>query len=291
MTYINMTLRTLPEIGFAHHFYAENYQQSYGIQDNSFEIVYIKSGKLQITLEQETFEADPGSIFILCRELPIRFKVVDNTPHSHCSIQLRCSFSSYVFNHTVGKSESHPGLLLPMIFPPSKKVEQIGRRMNSIIAKLQSSRSVNMQSCTFAVLGILADLDNICLEQLSTALPSDLLLATRLKEWIDCHLEESLTLDQLATVIGRSPNYLNAIFKQANGIPVRQYINRKKAMLVAELMIHKNASFRTACENAGISDIAYGYRLFKKQMGATPQQYVAAVYQKIVPASKERLEQ
>lgn len=280
MTYINMTLRTLPEIGFAHHFYAENYQQSYGIQDNSFEIVYIKSGKLQITLEQETFEADPGSIFILCRELPIRFKVVDNTPHSHCSIQLRCSFSSYVFNHTVGKSESHPGLLLPMIFPPSEKVEQIGRRMHSIIAKLQSSRSVNMQSCTFAVLGILADLDNICMEQLSTALPSDLLLATRLKEWIDCHLEESLTLDQLATVIGRSPNYLNAIFKQANGIPVRQYINRKKAMLVAELMIHKNASFRTACENAGISDIAYGYRLFKKQMGATPQQYVAAVYQK-----------
>lgn len=288
MTYINMTLRTLPEIGFAHHFYAENYQQSYGIQDNSFEIVYIKSGKLQITLEQETFEADPGSIFILCRELPIRFKVVDNTPHSHCSIQLRCSFSSYVFNHTVGKSESHPGLLLPMIFPPSEKVEQIGRRMHSIIAKLQSSRSVNMQSCTFAVLGILADLDNICMEQLSTALPSDLLLATRLKEWIDCHLEESLTLDQLATVIGRSPNYLNAIFKQANGIPVRQYINRKKAMLVAELMIHKNASFRTACENAGISDIAYGYRLFKKQMGATPQQYVAAVYQKIVPASNER---
>lgn len=279
MTYINLTLRTLPEIGFAHHFYAENYQQSYGIQDNSFEIVYIKAGKLQITLNQETFEAVPGSIFILCRELPIHFKVVDNSPHSHCSIQLRCSFSSYIFNHAAGKSEIHPGLLLPMVFPPSEKAEQVGRRMHSIIAKLQSSRSVNMQSCTLAVLGILADLDSICREQLATSLPSDQLLAARLKEWIDCHLEESLTLDQLATVIGRSPNYLNAIFKQVNGIPVRQYINRKKAMLVAELMIHKNASFRTACENAGISDTAYGYRLFKKHMGATPQQYVAAVYQ------------
>ena len=280
MTYINMTLQTLPEIGFAHHFYAENYQQSYGLQDNSFEIVYIKSGKLQITLNQETFEAVPGSIFILCRELPIHFKVVDNSPHSHCSIQLRCSFSSYIFNHATGKSEIHPGLLLPMVFPPSEKAEQVGRRMHSIIAKLQSSRSVNMQSCTLAVLGILADLDSICREQLATSLPSDLLLATKLKELIDGHLDEDLTLDQLAAAIGRSPNYLNAIFKQVNGIPVRQYINRKKAMLVAELMIHKNASFRTACENAGISDTAYGYRLFKKHMGATPQQYVCAVYQK-----------
>lgn len=280
MTYINLTLRTLPEIGFAHHFYAENYQQSYGIQDNSFEIVYIKSGKLQITLEQETLEAVPGSIFILCRQLPIHFKVVDNTPHSHCSIQLRCNFSSFVFNHSVGKSEIRPGLLLSMIFPPSEKAEQVGRRMHSIIAKLQSSRSENMQSCTLAVLGILAELDSICREQFATSLPSDQLLAARLKEWIDCHLDEDLTLNQLSTVIRRSPNYLNAIFKQANGIPVRQYINRKKAMLIAELMIHKNASFRTACENVGISDTAYGYRLFKKHMGATPQQYVCAVYQK-----------
>lgn len=280
MTYINMTLQTLPEIGFAHHFYAENYQQSYGLQDNSFEIVYIKSGKLQITLSQETFEAVPGSIFILCRELPIHFKVVDNSPHSHCSIQLRCSFSSYIFNHAAGKSEIHPGLLLPMVFPPSEKAEQVGRRMHSIIAKLQSSRSVNMQSCTLAVLGILADLDSICREQFSTTLPSDLLLATKLKELIDSHLDEDISLNQMSAIVGRSPNYLNTIFKQVNGIPVRQYINRKKAMLIAELMIHKNASFRTACENAGISDIAYGYRLFKKQMGATPQQYVAAVYHK-----------
>lgn len=280
MTYINMMLQTLPEIGFAHHFYAENYQQSYGLQDNSFEIVYIKSGKLQITLSQETFEAVPGSIFILCRELPIHFKVVDNSPHSHCSIQLRCSFSSYIFNHAAGKSEIHPGLLLPMVFPPSEKAEQVGRRMHSIIAKLQSSRSVNMQSCTLAVLGILADLDSICREQFSTTLPSDLLLATKLKELIDSHLDEDISLNQMSAIVGRSPNYLNTIFKQVNGIPVRQYINRKKAMLIAELMIHKNASFRTACENVGISDIAYGYRLFKKQMGATPQQYVAAVYHK-----------
>ena len=280
MTYINLMLQTLPEIGFAHHFYAENYQQSYGLQDNSFEIVYIKSGKLQITLEETIFEAVPGSIFILCRQLPIHFKVVDNTPHSHCSIQLRCGFSSYIFDHSAGKPEIRPGLLLPMIFPPSEKVAQVGRRMHSIIAKLQSSRTKNMQSCTLAVLGILADLDSICREQLSTALPSDQLLAARLKEWIDSHLDEDISLDQISAAIGRSPNYLNAIFKQVNGIPVRQYINRKKAVLIAELMIHKCVNFRTACENAGITDISYGYRLFKKQMGATPQQYIAAVYQK-----------
>jgi len=280
VTYINMTLQTLPVIGFAHHFYAENYQQAYGLQDDSFELVYIKSGKAQILLENRSFEVVPGSVFILCRQLPIHFKVVDNTPHAHCSIQLCCDFSAVLLNHAGTESQSKPGLLLPMVFPPCEKAEQIGRKMDRITAKLQSDRLTNMHSCSLAVLGILAELDILCREQLTTTLPSERLLAARTREWIDSHLDEDLSLEQLSVVIGRSANYLNAIFKQINGIPVRQYINRKKAMLIAELMIHKNANFRTACENAGIMDVAYGYRLFKKQMGMTPQQYIAAVYQK-----------
>ena len=277
MLYLDLLLHTLPEIGFAHHFYAENYRQSYGIPDSSFEIVYIKAGTLSIELDGNVLSAPPGSILILCRHLPVRLEVVDNTRHSHCSIQLRCRYSAHVRSSADGQ-ETHPGLLLPMVIPPSGKTEQIGRSLQSIIARMQVSREANAHNCTLGIMGILAELDSTCREQISTALPSDQLLCSKLKAWIDSHIQESFTLEQLASILGRSPNYLNALFKQVNGISIRQYINRKKAELIAELMIHKSAAFRTACENVGITDIAYGYRLFKKQMGTTPQQYIAAVY-------------
>lgn len=277
MTAINMTLYSIPEIGFAHHFYAENYRQIYGIQDSSFEIVYIKSGRLLIQLEEQHFEAVPGSVFLLCRSLPIRLYSMDNTPHSHCSIQLKGSFCADVFKDNSTSPDGLPSLLLPLVLPPSAEAERIGRTLHQIIAKLQASRPLNAHSCALSAMGILADLDNSYREQLSDTLPSSVMLSTKVKAYIDSHIQQEVSLGLLADSMGRSPNYLNSIFKQTNGIPIRQYINQRKAILIAELMVNKGADFRTACENAGISDIAYGYRLFKKQLGTTPQQYTSAV--------------
>lgn len=276
MTGIGMTLHSLPEIGFAHHFYAENYEQTYGVQDNSFEIVYVKSGELMIQLEEKMLKAAPGSVFVLCRQLPFHLYTVDNTPHSHCSIQLQGSFYASILPNAAGELGRNPGLLLPIVLPPSLEAERIGRTMHKIIASLQVSRTANGQSSALAVLGILAELDYTFRQQLSNSQPSSVLLSTRIKEYIDSHLHQELSLTEIAENLGRSANYINSVFKEVNGIPIRQYINRRKAILIAELMVNKNADFRTACENAAITDIAYGYRLFKKQMGATPQQYIAS---------------
>lgn len=280
MAGINITLHSLPEIGFAHHFYADSYQQAYGIQDNSFEIVYIKSGRLAVRLDDHVFEAAPGSVFILCRQFPFQLYTMDNTPHSHCSIQLRGSFHATVFKTAAEGTGSLPGLLLPLVLPSCVEAERIGRTLHRIIARLQASRTVNAQSCALSAMGILADLDSSFREQLSKSQPSSVLLSNRVKEYIDSHLHQDMTLAQLSVRLGRSANYLNTLFKQVNGIPIRQYINRRKAILIAELMVNKSADFRTACENAAITDIAYGYRLFKKQLGTTPQQYIAAAHRK-----------
>ena len=277
---ISMVLHSIPEIGFAHHFYAENYRQTYGIQDSSFEIVYIKSGKLLVQLEEQIFEAVPGSVFLLCRHLPIRLYTVDNSSHSHCSIQLKGHFCADVLKDNAVSPEGHPNLLLPLILPPSAEADRIGRRLHQIIAKLQASRTINAHSCALAAMGILADLDSSFRKQISETLPSSVMLSVKVKAYIDSNISQNVSLELLADSMDRSPNYLNSIFKQANGIPIRQYINQRKAILIAELMANKGADFRTACENAGISDIAYGYRLFKKQLGTTPQQYAAAVRRK-----------
>ncbi|MBQ6830023.1 MAG: helix-turn-helix transcriptional regulator [Clostridia bacterium] len=276
--YFQLNLQTLPTMGFAHHFYAENYRQFYGIADGSFELVYVWSGDMRISLENETIDVPQGSLFLLFRELPLRFETVDNTPHSHTSIQLRCEFLLSRFKVEIEGPEGSAGLLLPMVFRPCEDAKRIGRKMSDIVAKLQQSRAENEQCCVAAALGILAELDDSCRKGLSAIVPSERLLANNVSRWIEGHLRDDTSLERVAAVVGRSPNYVNAVFKRVNGVPVRQYVNHRKAVLMAELMAYKNVDFRTACENVGIADAAYGYRLFKKQLGTTPRQYVCSVY-------------
>ena len=276
--YFQLNLQTLPTMGFAHHFYAENYRQFYGIADGSFELVYVWSGDMRISLENETIDVPQGSLFLLFRELPLRFETVDNTPHSHTSIQLRCEFLLSRFKAEIEGTEGSAGLLLPMVFRPCEEAKRIGRKMSDIVAKLQQSRAENEQCCVAAALGILAELDDSCRKGLSAIVPSEHLLANNVSRWIEGHLRDDTSLERVAAVVGRSPNYVNAVFKRVNGVPVCQYVNRRKAVLMAELMAYKNVDFRTACENVGIADAAYGYRLFKKQLGTTPRQYVCSVY-------------
>ena len=190
--YFQLNLQTLPTMGFAHHFYAENYRQFYGIADGSFELVYVWSGDMRISLADETIDVPQGSLFLLFRELPLRFETVDNTPHSHTSIQLRCDFLLSRFKAETAEDEGTRGLLLPMVFRPCEEAKRIGRKMSDIVAKLQQSRAENEQCCVAAALGILAELDDSCRKGLSAIIPSERLLANNVSRWIEGHLRDDL---------------------------------------------------------------------------------------------------
>lgn len=275
MNSIHLSFHSLPEIGFAHHFYAESYHQTYGIHDNSFELVYVKSGKLAVLFEEKTYTVSAGGFFILCRHLPIQLYTLDDLPHSHCSIQLICDYTCSPVEDRTGQFWDKPGLTLPFILPPCAFAETISKKMHHIISQLHANPQANAQSCAFAAMGILAQLHQHHRSTLYEILPSSALISARVKEYIDRDIRGDLTLAQLASVINRSPNYLNSLFSQAYGTSIRQYINSKKVNLITELMIHKNADFPTACENVGITDVQYGYRLFRKHLGMTPKQYLA----------------
>ena len=100
------------------------------------------------------------------------------------------------------------------------------------------------------------------------------LIGYRVKRYIAEHLYLPITLAELSTVFGKTPNYINRLFREANGITINQYINRERVQLIASLIRYSGVSFKTACENAGITDVTYGYRLFKKHTGVTPKQYL-----------------
>lgn len=271
-----ITLRSVPEIGFAHHFYAEHYDYRYfREQKKSFEIVYVKSGAIEAELYEDRFVIQPGSIFVLFRHLPFHLRSVDNTPQAHCSVQFVADYD-FSLLETDALPEGLAGIVLPFVLPPCAEAEEIRRELYTIISEIGVSREENAGACSLAAMGLLARLNRVYRKNLVHGKSNASVLCYRIKKYVAGHIHQPIPLLDIATELGKTPNYLNAVFKAENGITLCQYINREKANFIAELIRNKGVSFETACSNAGISDLSYGYRFFKKYIGETPREYLAA---------------
>lgn len=260
----------LPEIGFAHHFYTEKYNTWCSPCDGTFELVYIKQGGILIELFEKSFVAEPGSILFLPRDLPWRLGATDGVGvQSHCSIQLR--FSEFSFSR-VNAGENADGISLQMHYPPCEENERIKREMYSVISDLAVSREDNGIAVSMQMIGILGKLSAICNHK--KKLSGSELVSYRVKRFIQADITKKVTLEEIAEYVGKTPNYVNFCFREANGITIRQYINRERVRKICELIEFQWLSFEEACENVGIEDATYGYRLFKKYMGITPKAYL-----------------
>ena len=277
MYYALITFKNVPKLGFAHHFYAESYDHTRQKIENNLEIVYIKKGNLTISLGEKTMLAKPGSVCVLLRTMPLHFKIDENSHHTHCSVQVISDFEFKVTEDINEVPDDYPGLIIPFITEPCDETEIIKKQLFSIVSELSVSRDLNEFSASLSAMGILEALSSVFKKSFLKETQNASLLCYKIKRYVYEHLHESILLSDIEKELGKTSIYLNAVFKKESGTTIHQYINREKMRLVAELMDNKGISFKNACENAGIKDISYGYRMFKKQIGITPAEYKSSV--------------
>ena len=90
--------------------------------------------------------------------------------------------------------------------------------------------------------------------------------------YINDHLADNLTLDELASRFYVSKYYLLHAFKEYTDISVHQYIISKR-IIHAQVLLRDGISPGEAARASGFNDYAGFYRAFVKQTGITPQQY------------------
>lgn len=265
---------SIPQIGFAHHFYAENFHNTYGSRRKSIEIVYVKSGAIEAELYGEKIIISEGSIFVLFRHLPFTLRSIGNVPQSHCTVQ---ADFEYDFNmvHENDISENN-GIILPFVTPPGKDSEYIKSELYSIVSDISISREENALSSSLRFISIMQYLNKIARKNQKPINSSSSIISYNIKKYISDNLHKSITLTEIGKCMNKTPGYINHIFKETNGLTVIQYINKEKVQRITSLMHNKNLSFKEACYNVGITDISYGYRLFKKHTGITPGDFFSA---------------
>lgn len=88
--------------------------------------------------------------------------------------------------------------------------------------------------------------------------------------YIEEHIEQNVTIDELAEVACMHPNYFIRIFKQQMGVPPLQYITRKKMNQAKELLLTSTCSISEIADQLGFHDMFYFSKQFKKNIGTTP---------------------
>lgn len=92
-------------------------------------------------------------------------------------------------------------------------------------------------------------------------------------KFIDKHINQKISLNEIAKEVGMSEGYLCKTFKNETGKPLVQYVNDLKMNRAAELLKDPQIMVKEVSSAVGMDDQFYFNKMFKKYIGVSPSEY------------------
>ena len=99
----------------------------------------------------------------------------------------------------------------------------------------------------------------------------------RVRDYIETHLHDRLTLTDLAGVACLSPYHFSRSFKQAVGIGPQRYVMRLRLERAKTLIRRTKQPLAAIAQETGFADQSHLTSIFRRETGLTPGRYRAAV--------------
>lgn len=99
-------------------------------------------------------------------------------------------------------------------------------------------------------------------------------------DYIYNHINERITINELAAYTNLSPSYLSRLFKQNLGVSVSDYIREKKIEKAENLLKYSDISLIEIANYLAFSSQSHFIQTFEKYVGLTPKKYRDKHYRK-----------
>lgn len=104
---------------------------------------------------------------------------------------------------------------------------------------------------------------------------------SRIKKFIDDHFGDTdLSLERISEALSYNPKYISRTFKKEMRVSITDYINTIRIHQACILMDQGFTSIRDISLLCGFKDSLYFSRVFKREIGLSPREYVAKEQEK-----------
>ena len=99
-------------------------------------------------------------------------------------------------------------------------------------------------------------------------------------DYIRAHVQEPITVEQVANELSVNASYLSKLFKKEMGKSISEYIRDSKIEIAEHMLRHLDDTSLQIANYLGFSSQSHFIQVFRKQTGMTPEEYRKKHYHK-----------
>ena len=103
--------------------------------------------------------------------------------------------------------------------------------------------------------------------------PAEPRAVTRAKDYVEAHLDEPITLEEMGRHIGVSRFHFCKLFKKSTGMTFTDYLARVRVEKVKNLLLNPHKRISEAAFEAGFQSLSQFNRVFRRVAGESPTSY------------------
>lgn len=157
------------------------------------------------------------------------------------------------------------------VFPTGERFEMLRDTMALMFRMLSAGRE---ESCHYMQLALLACVWGVIHSPATTQPRENVnLLGKRIKEYIDAHYSEEISLQSISDDLNISQYYLAHVFKDMTGYSPIQYITRRRVGEAQSLLLTTDYTVTQIAAMVGYSNPSHFNQHFTRYVGMTPRNY------------------
>ena len=99
----------------------------------------------------------------------------------------------------------------------------------------------------------------------------------RVRDYIEAHLDDDLSLTVLADIACLSPYHFSRSFKEAAGVGPQRYVIQRRLERAKTLLRRTHEPLALIAQEAGFADQSHLNSIFRREMGVTPGRFRASM--------------
>ena len=99
----------------------------------------------------------------------------------------------------------------------------------------------------------------------------------RVRDYVEAHLDDDLSLTVLADIACLSPYHFSRSFKEAAGVGPQRYVIQRRLERAKTLLRRSKEPLAMIAQEAGFADQSHLTSIFRREMGVTPGRFRAAL--------------